>query len=563
MHRLLAALVVFVCASSAVAQPRAATSKGELWGAEDGRVAVFRGIPYAAPPVRGFRWYPTQPSTPWEGVREATEFGPRCEQRDRLGRNVDAVLELQGVGWLGRQLVAAMAALSPPERISEDCLYLNVQTANLDSESLQPVMVWIHGGGHRNGSGSQRPYGSHALVERGVVQVTFNYRLGAFGFLAHPALSAESPQGVSGNYGLLDQIAALEWVRDNIAAFGGDPGNVTIFGESAGGHAVGQLMASPLARGLFHKAIAMSGTGAHQMLHLRTSLPELASAEDSGVEIMRALGVEPGPAAAAGLRGLRGKDIRSGTGRESPTASPFHPVVDGWVLPRTVAEVFAAGDQAPVPLLVGTTADEAELFVRLWRGADEGFGKGEPIDSSEAYARSLGERFADDADEVARFYPGRDLAQARRSLSRMQTDGYFGANARFAAAMQRKIGQPAWLYFFDRAPPGAAASNGSVHGSDVPFLFDALLPLAPANDFDASLARTIGDYWVQFARTGDPNVPGRPPWPVYDPKRPEWMELGARVGAEPVSRASQYDLFDRERARTLEAVERARAGEAR
>lgn len=558
MRDLVLGLVVVLIAGPSLAQPRAVTAQGEVWGIEDGDVAVFRGIPYAAPPVGVFRWYPTQPGPSWEGAREASEFGPRCEQQDRLGRNVEAALELQGVGWLGRQLARAMSALRPPPRISEDCLYLNVQTANLGGAEPQPVMVWIHGGGHRNGSGSQRPYDSNALVERGVVQVTFNYRLGAFGFLAHPALSAESPRGVSGNYGLLDQIAALEWVRDNIAAFGGDPGNVTIFGESAGGHSVGQLMASPLARGLFHKAIAMSGTGVHQLRHLRTSLPSLASAEVRGVEITQALGVEPGSGAAAGLRGLPRKVIRRRTGRESPFLSPFHPVVDGWVLPATVAEVFAAGEQAPVPLLVGTTADEGELFARLQPGGVRMVGIGQPIDSPDAYARALAQRFGEDASAVNQIYPGGDLASVRRSVSAILTDSYFGANARFAAAMQRRIGQPAWLYLFTRTPPGALAAAGAVHGSDVPFTFDVLLSLAPANDFDADLARTIGDYWVAFARTGNPNSSGRAPWPVYDPTQPEWMELGARIGAEPVARTEAYEIFDRERVRDVEAVAEAR-----
>ena len=553
------ALLFLLAAAPVLAQPRAMTPQGELWGERVGNVDVFRGIPYAAPPVGAFRWYPTQPGPRWDGAREATEFGPRCQQRDRSSRNVEVVLGLQGVGWIGRQAVRLMTALSPPPRISEDCLYLNVQTLHLDGGDLQPVMVWIHGGGHLNGSGSQAPYGSNALVERGVVQVTFNYRLGAFGFLAHPALSAESPHGVSGNYGLLDQIAALEWVQANISAFGGDPDNVTLFGESAGGHSVGQLMASPLARGLFHKAIAMSGIGLHSQRHLKMPLLDLPSAEESGVALTRTLGVEPGPGAGAALRALRGKVIRRQTGRQPPVLSPFHPVVDGWVLPRSVAEVFAAGDQAPVPLLVGTTADEAMLFVHLWVNGASMDRTGEPLDSPEDYSRFIEDRFGADAAAVTRLYPGDDMSTARGSMSRLMTDSYFGANARYAAGMQRRIGQPAWLYLFDRTPPGELSSVGAIHGSDVPFLFDAFLPFAPANDFDAALARTIGDYWVAFARTGDPNTAGRPAWPMYDPAAPEWMELGALVRAEPVERVEAYEIFDRERARGVAAVAAARA----
>jgi para-nitrobenzyl esterase len=549
------ALAGVLAATAALAEPRAITSRGELRGIDQDGVAVFRGIPFAAAPVGPLRWRPPEPGPSWDGERDASAFGPRCPQRDRMRRNVDAVLRLQGVGWISRQLVKASMWLQRAVPIDEDCLYLNVQTANLRGDARQPVMVWIHGGGHSNGAGSQRPYESNALVERGVVQVTFNYRLGALGFLAHPALSAESERSVSGNYGTLDQIAALQWVRDEIAAFGGDPANVTIFGESAGGHSVGQLMASPLARGLFQRAIAMSGSGTHQLLHLRAGLPARPSAEALGSQIARKAGVEPGPGAARALRALDVEDVVEMGDDLSLTTSPFHPVVDGWVLPKTPFEVFAAGAQAPVPLMVGTTDDEGSLFVELAGSAlPTVVGDDVPLASAEAYRAALERRFGEQAPAIEERYPGVDAASLRRSTGAIFTDAYFGANARYLAAMQQRRGRPAWLYLFTRTPPGVDEPAGAIHGADVPFVFGAPTPIGPRNEWDDSLARAIGDYLVQFARTGDPNQDGRPQWPRYDPDAPAWMELGGRIGSAPVSRADAYDLFDRVQARRAEAL---------
>lgn len=550
----LGALLALSFAGAAAAGEIVEVAEGQLRGSVDDGVGSFRGIPYALPPTGERRWRAPEPSAPWDGVRAATEYGARCPQRDRMSENVEHVLDLQGVGWVGRKLVKAMLVFAAPPPILEDCLFLNVMTPNVGAVEKFPVMVWIHGGGHQNGAGSQRPYGSVALVKRGVVQVTLNYRIGPLGFFAHPALSAESPHGVSGNYGVLDQIAALDWVRENIAAFGGDPNNITIFGESAGGHSVGQLMATPFARGTFHKAIAMSGVGTHQFLHLREGTDGLLSAEKAGVGTATRLGVKDAEAAttgvAAALRALTIADLLSTTDG-GMGSSAYHPAIDGWLFPKSVAATFAAGEQAAVPLIVGSTSDEGNLFVAIAKARNEGMRlleDRELLETPAQYAEAVERVFGENAERVRSLYPASTASGVDAALSQLFTDSYFGANARYAAAMQRQLGQPAYLYHFTRTPPGEGAKVGAIHGSDVQFTFGALLPIGPSNDYDAEISDTMGDQLVQFARSGDPNVEGRPRWPLYDATDAHWMQWGDPLRAASVSRTEKYEIFDARRA---------------
>jgi para-nitrobenzyl esterase len=279
-------LCFFVCASlEAYSATTVTVEGGQIQGdiEADGKVSVFNGIPYAAPPVGELRWKAPQPVVSWTGLRDATKFGPVCPQKDSGdGDFLKRLVDGQGMGFFRKTIFNLAVGLSSSAPQSEDCLYLNVRTSNLGGAEKQPVMVWIHGGGHQTGSGSEDFYQSNSLVLKGVVLVTFNYRLGPFGYFAHPGLSAESENRVSGNYGTLDQIAALRWVRDNIAAFGGDPSNVTIFGESAGGESVAHMMASPLARGLFHRAIMQSGSTGELLVHLKRPVLDFRSAEEAG-----------------------------------------------------------------------------------------------------------------------------------------------------------------------------------------------------------------------------------------------------------------------------------------
>ncbi|MEM7118501.1 MAG: carboxylesterase family protein, partial [Chloroflexota bacterium] len=263
-----------------------AIESGQLQGVyqEAERIAVFKGIPFAAPPVGELRWKPPQPVTPWEGVRQATKFSPMAYQRAaEFEKFVGNLIGGQGWNFLRREGLKMLLKVAPKPKMSEDCLYLNVRTPSLDSNAQLPVMVWIHGGDHQDGSGSEIFYDSNEIAKQGVVVVSINYRLGVMGYFTHPELSAESPLGVSGNYGTLDQFAALEWVQNNIDAFGGDPDNVTIFGESAGGESVAHMLTSPLAQGLFHKAILQSPANAGQMYHLRESFLTRMPAEEVGL----------------------------------------------------------------------------------------------------------------------------------------------------------------------------------------------------------------------------------------------------------------------------------------
>ena len=344
-------------------RPEVEVEQGRLAGRWKARntVAVFRGVPFAAPPVGDRRWRPPESASPWSGTRDAAKDGPMAIQR---AADLELFLHhlLTGQGW-SRPRVAALEALlprlpQPPQ--SEDCLYLTVRTPAVDPGARLPVMVWIHGGDHQDGSGADVYYAANALAGHGVVTVSINYRLGVLGYLAHPELIDESEHGVAGNYGTLDQIAALEWVRDNIAGFGGDPGNVTIFGESAGGESVIHLMTSPLARGLFHRAVAQSPANGGQMVHLGRPFLSHDAATERSLRFAAGLGVS-GIDQLPRLRALS-VDRLYELARIDRELGNHYPVVDGHVLPQSPFAAFADGRQAPVPLLIGSNADEGTLI---------------------------------------------------------------------------------------------------------------------------------------------------------------------------------------------------------
>ena len=505
------------------------TSAGALEGeyADDARdLLVFRGVPYAQPPVGDARWRPPAPVEPWDGVRPAQAFAPACWQRP------NDLLSLYARGDLDR---------------SEDCLHLNVWTPAADAAAALPVMVWYHGGGYNAGAGSPRIFDGAALARRGVVLVTLNYRLGPFGFLAHPALTAESPRASSGNYGLLDQIAALEWVRDNAAAFGGDPGNVTIFGQSAGSWTVCYLMASPLAKGLFHKAIGQSGgcfEGERPHLADATGEPGAEqSAHDAGLAAAAALGVEgEGPEAAAALRALAPETVLDETLGSGA-------VIDGWVVPRPPRAIFAAGEHHDVPVVVGATADEVNADLA---------GGAPTRDELEASVRS---RYGSAADELLAAYAG-ELADSPTTAARqIRTDRRFVWEMRAWARAVEAAGNDAYLYFFSHAPPvfrlyvhdqpdlrveGGRRSYGAYHSGELAYVFgNTGLVGLDWTDWDHELSRVITRYWTNFARTGDPNGEGLPAWPRYERATDRSMEFGAEVRVVEGVRKAKLDLFDR------------------
>ena len=477
---------------------------GLITGAVEDGVRAFRGLPYAAPPVGPLRWKPPQPAEPWDGVRACTAFGPACPQPAQ-----------KIVGRVGAQ--------------SEDCLTLNVWTAAKPAAAKRPVMVWIHGGGFTIGASSMKFYRGARLARQGVVLVSINYRLGPFGFLAHPLLSKESEQGVSGNYGFLDQVFALAWVRDNVAAFGGDPGCVTIFGESAGSAAVCRHMVSPLSKGLFHRAIAQSG-GAHgRNRHLRERWYGQPSAEEVGERLAGKLGCAEAADPLAALRAKGPEEILGAVG------------IDGWALPDDPAALFAAGKQHDVPFLVGSNADEATLFM-----------------SRVAIRRPIGYRllvrglFREHADEVLRQFPARRPEDIREAVNRLTSVSAFIAPARTLARDMARVRSQAYLYHFTRVPPLARARGlGATHGLEIPYVFGNLAPGAGWQERDRALSRTMSACWVRFAATGDPNGEGLPKWPPYDQASDRHLEFGDTVEAKAGLHREACDLMDTIQAQRL------------
>jgi len=464
-------LLTVACAGRApsAAVPRAdapvRTTLGTLTGTSTPRrgVRAYLGVPFAAPPVGDLRWRAPRPAAAWSGVRAADHFSPACMQ-------------------------AAPAAFGPwtlefllRGPVSEDCLYLNVWTAAAPNER-RPVLVYVYGGGFSSGSGDVPVYDGAALAEKGLVVLTINYRVGAFGFLAHPALSAESADHASGNYGLLDQIAALEWVRDNVAAFGGDPRRVTIAGQSAGAMSVFLLTASPRAKGLFHRAIIESGPGALASFGVATSRDvarPLADAEREGAAFAEGKGART----AAELRALSASTVLAPPGRPAR----FGPVVDGALL----RDGFAPGAGGDVPTIAGMNADEGS-FAPSYAASDK------------SPAREAG------------------LAALRAVLAERAATAH----------------APAFMYYFDRAIPWPERPEfGAFHTAEVPYVFGTLDALPrPWTDVDRRLSATMMGYWVNFAARGDPNGAGLPAWPAFDPRDPKVMELGERVA--PLTNAS-------------------------
>jgi para-nitrobenzyl esterase len=449
-------------------------------------VAVFKGIPFGAPPLAALRWQPPQPVSPWQGVRAADKFGPACiqpHQRERVPDN--RAVDLPD---------------SPP--VSEDCLYLNVWTPARSAKAHLPVMVWIYGGAYTEGAGSTPYNQGDTLAAKGVIVVTFNYRLGSLGFLAHPELTAESPHHASGNYALADVLAALQWVRRNIAAFGGNPDNVTIFGESAGAAISSALVGSPLARGLFARAISESGTW------MGLNLAPMRTRESAEQQTVKAA-AQLGAGNLAALRALSAEDAASKLPKQGM-------IVDGWIVPEDLSRTFAAGKQNPVDILVGSNRDEGSFAA--------GFG---PPMTLQRWNDGAGQRWGNLAELGLKAYPASDDAQAAANSIGMFADNMAWIS-RLYAAQQRAIGKRAYVYHFVHVPPYApgARNLGVCHTCELPYVFDNLgtLRLYPdssspemalASAADRELARIMSSYWVNFARTGDPNGPGLPRWPLF------------------------------------------------
>jgi para-nitrobenzyl esterase len=482
-------------------------------------VWTYKGIPFAAPPVGRLRWRPPQPVAKWEGVRDATSFAPACMQVHRGGDGFMTEI----IAFYGLNI----------DRTSEDCLYLNVWSG-AQPGAPAPVMVWIHGGGLTAGHGGEATYDGTSLAKRGVVVITINYRLGPLGYLAHPLLSAESEQHASGNYGTLDQIAALKWVQQNAAAFGGDAGRVTIFGESAGSWSVNHLVASPLAKGLFHRAIGQSGGGFGSF---GTAYPK-QEMEAAGEAFAQALLGRNEPPTLDGLRARTAAEVMAvpaTIGRSSAN-------VDGWVFPDTIYNIFSAGRQNKVPVIVGSNADE---------GASLGAGGPVPITLA-AYRKAARDTYGDLANRFLAVYPASNDAEALQGRIQSYTDQSFGWEMRTWARMMENVDSKAYLYFFSRVPPAPDGKQfGAFHAAEIIYVFENLgkSPNPYANraydDTDRALSRLMASYWVNFATNGDPNGPGLPAWPAYTTKSDEALEFGDTVKVRAGIRKDRLDFTDR------------------
>ncbi len=494
----------------AMAADRVRTDKGAVEGAAstDAKVRIFKGIPYAAPPVGALRWKAPAPAPRWTKVRKATEFGPRCMQ----GRIFDDMVFRDN---------------GP----SEDCLYLNVWTPATSSDAHLPVMMWIYGGGFAAGSTSEPRQDGENLARKGVVVVSVDYRLGVFGFFSHPDLAKESAHHASGNYGLLDQVAGLQWVQRNIAAFGGDPHNVTIFGESAGSFSVSALMASPLAQGLFQRAIGESGA----LFSKTLTLKPLTQSEEANEKFADSLG-------AHSLEALRAKSadeiLQAALKQEFLR---FFPNIDGYFLPEDISSIFASGKQSHVPLLAGWNADEGN-FQTI-------FGKAEP--TAQNFAERAHVLFNDQASAFLKLYPADTDDQAKRSAQDLSGDQFIAYSTWKWIEMHAATGKsPLFRYEFDDAPPSPAGdtapSRGAYHSAEIEFVFQALaskkLPWRPD---DEKVSDLMSSYWTNFAKTGDPNGPGLPQWPVYSTHSAyEVLHLTPSPYSAPDEHRARYEFLD-------------------
>ena len=512
----IASLVLFTAAVRQPAVDRVTTTAGPIEGAAavDG-VRSFKGIPFAAPPVGPLRWKAPQPVQTWKEVRAATAFGNQCMQRRVFS---DMVFRAAGM--------------------SEDCLYLNVWTPAKGATERLPVLVYFYGGGFIAGDGSEPRYDGAALARRGLVTLTVNYRLNVFGFLAHPELTKESPHRASGNYGLLDQVAALQWVRDNIGAFGGDPRKVTIAGESAGSISVSALMASPLSRGLIAGAVGESGAAIPPTW---TPMP-LAQAETAGLAF-----TEPLTAGAlSDLRKIPADRLLEATAR--PTAAGRFPIViDGYFLSKSLPESFAAGEQAQVPLLAGWNSQESGSAAVLGRGNQP---------TAENYTRAVREIFKDAADEALRHYPGNTAEQVQQSATDLAGDRFIGFSTWKWITLHGRGGKPpVYRYFYTRPRPAMRAGKGTAgpaagaaHSAEIEYALGNL----GTNDVyawtadDYKVSETLQGYIVNIVKTGNPNGPGLPRWPAANAgSAPQVLRIDVETKADADRYRERYQFLDR------------------
>ncbi len=482
--------------SASAPMTRTHVAQGELQGQAKGAVSAFLGVPFAAPPTGDRRWQPPGPPQAWTGVRRADHFSASCQQTITPG----------GLGpWTAEYVVNG--------DVSEDCLFLNVWTPASSPRAKLPVLVWIHGGAFTSGSGSVPIYDGTGLAAKGIVLVTINYRLGVYGFLAHPQLTAESPAHASGNYGLLDQVEALRWLQANIAAFGGDPARVTIAGQSAGAASVHHLIATPLAKGLFRRAIAQSGSG------MGISVPDRARAEAHGVRLAEAAGVR----SIAELRALSTRQLSDAVAKMPADADGlrFGPIVDGLLLPD---DNVVGANTNDTPILTGMTAQEMV-------GLNPDAGKVTPA----ALRAQVEKTYGGSASDMLALYPAADEAAANASVEALARDRGLAATYLWARHREKVTKHPIYIYLWTHAEPGPeAARYKAFHSSEIPYVFDTLgAAPRPFSDDDHQLAALMSSYWVNWTKNGDPDGDGLPRWPRFGSTM-MMLEIGATTHARPM-----------------------------
>ncbi len=460
-------------------------------------IYIFKGIPFAAPPVGPLRWKAPQPVVAWSGVKACDKFGPSPMQARPVPFNM----------WSEEFLI-------PKEPISEDCLYLNVWTGASSAKEKRPVMVWIYGGGFVSGGSAVPIYDGEAMAKKGIVFVSINYRVGIFGFFAHPGLTKESGNNASGNYGLMDQIAALKWVQKNIAAFGGDPSNVTIAGQSAGSMSVNCLVASPVAKNLFQKAIGESGAS------FTNGNASLQKSEEDGKKLMQSLNVS----GINDLRSMAAEDLMK------KTAGFRGPIIDGYILPDAIVNIFTQGKENNVSLLTGWNEDEGFLFG--------------PVKTANDFQQEAKQKYGDDAQTFLKFYPANSDSEAAASQLKLSRDMIFGAQNYTWANIQSGQGSAVYVYRFTRKPPatGEYVKYGAFHTGEVPYAYDNLKFVnRPWQPVDHELASIMSSYWANFAKTGNPNGAGLPVWDAYNTASKKIMVLSEKPASAPMH---DYEMLD-------------------
>ena len=478
---------------------RATVDGGEITGIRSQNIGIFKGIPFAAPPVGELRWKAPQPVEPWTGTQACTSYGASPIQAQPKPFSM----------WSAEFLI-------PEKEISEDCLYLNVWTPAKKSDEKRPVLVWIYGGGFVSGGANVPVYDGEALAKKGIIFVSLNYRVGPFGFFAHPELSKESGHHASGNYGLMDQLAGIAWVKKNIAAFGGDPEQITIAGQSAGAMSVNLLVASPLAKGLFNKAIAESGAAFAKENML------LPQAEQEGERIAASLQAE----SLEQLRAIPAAELLN------KAQSVFRPIVDGYVIEDLVANTFAANKQNQVALLTGWNESEGLTF--------------DPPKPAAAYKEQINTQFGPDAQKMLSFYPASNEEEAIKSQYELARDMIFGRQ-NYAWAHAQSKHSKTYVYYFRKKVPGKGeyAKYGAFHTGEVPYVLNNLsFSDRPWTDADRKLADELSSYWANFVKTGNPNGKGLPDWPAFNStsKKVLHVDVNLKAAALPTEKSLDFLL---------------------